>query len=556
MIRDKSKAVDIYLEQNDKSPMYELIGKELIKSIRKDDNKVGLSQSIIDVIRNEFRQFRKNHDSDEYKIPFSDSSLQAISLSTFTSTINTTAIKKKHPGIGAVLIPGYNVFQNFRLNGEVLSYDDLYEIASQEGITPEEYLNRRQLEIESQPPLPIDQLNIEDIIEIKNEDGTFTKFVVDNVQTYQYLKDNFTEFYPVVTQGQNLKPVQINWNAAGKHYNLYDLPAIQEAIQRRSQGNLTKQEDLVLQKNIQNSFRALHDGFMPLTKDLLDTELETSTLYGFEVIPITDLVNKPAEIMLSKTYASKFNIDDSDTISTIKRQGVQYFIDKYISTPETYMYDLAFTKANGNNTYIIFDSSDIDNLYEVSDDDDNLSKIGDSVYRINDDGNRLYKVKEGDLTLVKEYKYKKGDKEILILKVDDPTTINSVYRANDYDSVLVREPSPIIDSFLELNSKNSYLANLIGKNEDEVNAINSSRINYLANKQYTSFLKSLEFTASRIPAQTLQSFMKMEVVQYMSGNSNSAVVPPIQIWLQGSDYDIDKVYLMGYDFNENGQYIG
>ena len=71
-----------------------------------------------------------------------------------------------------------------------------------------------------------------------------------------------------------------------------------------------------------------------------------------------------------------------------------------------------------------------------------------------------------------------------------------------------------------------------------------------------SFLKSLEFIASRIPAQTLQSFMKMKCVGFTGSDKNVCYVSHWQTWLQGSDYDIDKAYIMGHNFDENGLYIG
>ena len=75
-------------------------------------------------------------------------------------------------------------------------------------------------------------------------------------------------------------------------------------------------------------------------------------------------------------------------------------------------------------------------------------------------------------------------------------------------------------------------------------------------RKYYSFLRSQYYTASRIPAQTLQSFMNMRQVGYTEEGSNLAYVSHWQTWLQGSDYDIDKAYIMGLAFDDNGQYIG
>lgn len=76
------------------------------------------------------------------------------------------------------------------------------------------------------------------------------------------------------------------------------------------------------------------------------------------------------------------------------------------------------------------------------------------------------------------------------------------------------------------------------------------------NKQYTSFQKAQSFTVARIPAQTLQSFMKMKNVGFTGTETGQCFVTAWQTWLQGSDYDIDKAYVMGLCFDTNGKYVG
>jgi hypothetical protein len=82
----------------------------------------------------------------------------------------------------------------------------------------------------------------------------------------------------------------------------------------------------------------------------------------------------------------------------------------------------------------------------------------------------------------------------------------------------------------------------------------SSIIDQLGNKMYASWEKSQEFVAARIPAQSMQSFMAMKNVGYFNTESNDAYVSIYQIYLQGSDFDIDKSYIVGYSFDKHGQY--
>lgn len=76
-----------------------------------------------------------------------------------------------------------------------------------------------------------------------------------------------------------------------------------------------------------------------------------------------------------------------------------------------------------------------------------------------------------------------------------------------------------------------------------------------AHKKWISFQDSLKFISSRIPAQTLQSFMTMKCVGWTENTKNMAYVSHFQIYLQGSDYDIDKAYIMGQSYDGNGNYI-
>nr|DAH58204.1 MAG TPA: hypothetical protein [Bacteriophage sp.] len=117
-----------------------------------------------------------------------------------------------------------------------------------------------------------------------------------------------------------------------------------------------------------------------------------------------------------------------------------------------------------------------------------------------------------------------------------------------------------LEKFMD-NTLSKYLVNIdpektfsIDKNEYDKDLKNF--YNEMANEIFASFEKSLTFTASRIPAQTLQSFMQMRAVALTQSSKNIVYVSHWQIWLQGSDYDIDKAYIMGYEFDDNGKYVG
>lgn len=75
----------------------------------------------------------------------------------------------------------------------------------------------------------------------------------------------------------------------------------------------------------------------------------------------------------------------------------------------------------------------------------------------------------------------------------------------------------------------------------------------VANIKNESFKRSTFSISSRIPAQGMQSFMGMDTVGFIAGDSNDVYVSHWQLFLQGSDYDIDKLYMMMFSFT-NGQF--
>lgn len=77
----------------------------------------------------------------------------------------------------------------------------------------------------------------------------------------------------------------------------------------------------------------------------------------------------------------------------------------------------------------------------------------------------------------------------------------------------------------------------------------------VSKERFSSWQQSLYYTVARIPAQNLQSFMQMRVVAYTGGTKNVVHVSHWQTWLQGSDYDIDKAYMMGQEFGQNGKLV-
>ena len=104
-------------------------------------------------------------------------------------------------------------------------------------------------------------------------------------------------------------------------------------------------------------------------------------------------------------------------------------------------------------------------------------------------------------------------------------------------------------------NKNLF-GDILDANKKKYKELEKAFLQAEAHKKWVSFQDSLKFISSRIPAQTLQSFMSMELVGWTENSKNMAYVSHFQTYLQGSDYDIDKAYIMSQSYDTNAVYIG
>lgn len=119
-----------------------------------------------------------------------------------------------------------------------------------------------------------------------------------------------------------------------------------------------------------------------------------------------------------------------------------------------------------------------------------------------------------------------------------------------------------------IESMYSFVGSLKDKNLKGVNNIYETEVR--RRTYYTQYLEQFHkkaakqalqklnlsqyVVAARIPAQSLQSYMQMKVVGYIPVKTNECMVSHFQTWLQGSDYDIDKAYILGYQFSNSGEF--
>lgn len=286
----------------------------------------------------------------------------------------------------------------------------------------------------------------------------------------------------------------------------------------------------------------------------------------------------PYEVIMPKIYAEKFGLLAGDDVNTI-RLNKDFFLEKLVKnwkTIDKQNYHLSLKRLDGNHVYLMkrnfantskMKKISIDTYYE-----------GDKLYRIDKAGNKLYR-----LASTNDEVYEADGAEVIVTDNIDfyldsfsyntiqfsDIAVNSEYFDDLFSSIL-NSDSTNVEKFMELlgdttdykeaiNQLNEVyeneLKNVTNPNAELTNPI-LLKIRKLGREIHTSFIQSLDVLAARIPAQSMQSFMAMRVAGFDESDLNSAYVSHFQFWLQGSDLDIDKVSLLGYEFTNDGKFMG
>lgn len=234
------------------------------------------------------------------------------------------------------------------------------------------------------------------------------------------------------------------------------------------------------------------------------------------------------------------NQDKLDTGEIIRRD---YSGNKLYTLPENYS---IFKDKAGNEILLIKSSRDpktneiISSLTNTGDFVKQLSSY--SIIRFNDFNNYLNNIKSNE----------NSDTLLQLIK----TLKNSINIKYLRDYLDIKQ-----NNYLTIKNKLQDLSDISIRNEYSkyLNTVDKTAlfdyVNKLSNVLMTSFEYSNYSLASRIPAQAMQSFQSMNTIAYLSGDDNNIYVSHWQLWLQGSDFDIDKIYLMMYDF-KNGIFSG
>lgn len=388
-------AVKNFRETGDKSILYDVLGRTIMANLRTGNSSIGLADAIITNIKKAFN-LNTDHGLDSLKIPFSDPNIYSQIISTFVSNLNKKSIKRQYPGLGTVMAPSYNMSMIFdiNINGTYQQYQftDLIKLAKLRNITStfkdttkaNQDIVRQLLRQEQDKIIPEstvgsflptenvlvtfdtvsktgDRIKAEAHISFKGALDYYkfqdNPFLYLQEKGYSVLPDSKLDFSKDVTVPRNLAPARIEFDIEVKdgtsnrviHTNVFNSWRVRQQILELEALDKDKSIKGEKKKELEKAIRQKYDVdsvFTNLKKGLF--ELEDGTM-----VPVTNLKNQAAEIIMSNLYQTKFGIKSGDSLVDVLATGKKYFkIPELGVFSDTY--DLVFTKGNGNHLFLTF----------------------------------------------------------------------------------------------------------------------------------------------------------------------------------------------------------
>lgn len=360
-------------------------------------------------------------------------------------------------------------------------------------------------------------------------------------------------------------------------FNFYDLKSVHDLSNLKESENYTQEElNLALQK-VQDDLNTLSGIKSTFSKNfvILDD--------GSKIKIDPNSVNvEPYEIIMPKIFAQTFGLNEYDDLRSIK-SNPNFFTERLFEKisnlkgiPES-NYSIGLMQINGKHIYLLNSQDAVESPTFRRKQIQQTRKQG-KLYRQQND-ELLYEMNESDE--VWEQVLNDGTTAEVIITNDfekylDQISFNTLHFSNTFldkyefgTTLAMLQKSDNLTIKQYLNALEQSRIDVEGdavqgiKNMQNIYSLeemyrDTSYGNYLiklGQELHTSFLKSLDVVAARVPAQSMQSFMPMKVVAFEAPDINTAYVATTQFLFQGSDLDIDAVSIAAYSFDRNGKYI-
>lgn len=293
-----------------------------------------------------------------------------------------------------------------------------------------------------------------------------------------------------------------------------------------------------------------------LTEDRIK-ELEDK---GIKFKPLKNVIIKSAQAVVPKQYAETFKLGSHSLAEITPNffKNINCFYWSKVKNTDM----LVRTHAGSFN--IAYQESE-----EFGEINNNIRKdaLG---YRLDKDGNRMYQLPQGAIVYTRTGSDGKIYDTIVLKSTDHYKETKFILRSISDDIVSIQ---PFLTNIRSLDEAKKLITltqnysvfqieaafevpglTIISNKAQSITELQNGLYDYykkhasvyrqkLANTLYNSFVKACSITSSRIPTQALASFMDMSVVSYNPYGSNDIFVSRWQLWLQGSDLDINLLII-------------
>jgi len=489
------------------------------------------------------------------KMPFS-SNLYNSFVSLLSNNLNKSAIKRKHPGMSAVIKPSGGIVQVY----DIPTVDN-NGVTNIRTVTSDVFRNKYKSQISS-VAMKADDASLFDWV--TGKDGV--NIYLDTTYKLRAFKkanlgDDVMKMYGMA---RDLKPEEVKFNIPGKGQSMtifetkdfgvvmsfLDIQKIIDNAQINDVQKVKNIKALMASKDFDSqlfteilsksytpealkllmsnplSFKSQGNKISQIFKNRMrniyrELDKNSRIMIDGKWVEVSEVNTIPGEALGPHIYRSKFGLPEGLSLDDVTPEYIENRLNLK-SMPKTDDADLYLVRNDGNHVYIFNELSYEANKDNFLPSDLNVQNIDGENWVVDDFGDKEYKVDEG--TQIFKYKSLKGELLDAVV-VDSPETIQKYFKGATPNDDL---------------GKRDMLA---------LNKLNAQHV-------YSSFHIANEFTSARIPGQGPQSFTALRIVEFLHTEANTVMTNHFTTWLKGEDYDIDKGFWLGSTINKQGKYVG
>lgn len=547
LVMDALKDYDSKDELGELIKRNDFVANLILRSLTTDEieSEQDLMHSLLKNINQMYRS--GNYESEDIlkAFPIDHPSLLDNAVSKISSFLSKSTVKIKFPGSMQVLVPSNKIYRLYKdkLLSAYPNQDDIETLDF--GIDIAKSLSNVELGKHYR---------------VTYQDGTVIKDVFINTPSDYY---NLYRSNPIIVEenysaGRELAAYNLTFTGNdGRLYNLWDISPIFDMWNTNE--SILNPDDRI--RKLQETMARVKNG------ETIPVKVFNQETQKFEekLVIIKNLNIKPYELICGNVYQTTFGLKVGDDVSDIVNDK-KFFLRRLIQNYRNHLlrsehWDVELKKVSGDHLYLKHLSNGVPKgLVELNvekrysgNDVVQIDSHGKIVRKLSSMNDKIYVDREGNQIIATEnFDFYLNSHNFVQICLSNSIASNTLLKLenskNEQMIQLLNELNQngnVQDAIKELNKKSKQMLNtLLAKGKAETKYLQTILNNAYAT--HTSFIKSLDMIASRTPAQCHQSFMAMKVVGFDQSGLNNAYVNRMQLYLQGSDYDIDKVSLLGY----------